>query len=77
MHSRISKSSAVALVRTMVVAVMEYIEQNLGHWILTDPEFTDRYDVVSCSAKASDHLDGFMAKILMCDLVLKKKADET
>lgn len=56
---------------------MEYIEQNLGHWILTDPEFTDKYDVVSCSAKASDHLDGFMAKILMCDLVLKKKADET
>lgn len=67
----------VALISKMVPSVTEYIEQNLGIWILKDPEFSEFDDVVSCSAKASDHLDGFMAMILMCDLVLKKSVDGT
>ena len=50
----------------------EFVVKNLGSWVLEDPEFSDGYEVVSCEANASDHTDGFMSTIYMCDVVMRK-----
>lgn len=55
----------------MVLPSKDYIEQQLGDWVLSDIEFKEKYNVVSTTAKTSDHLDGFMATIFICDVVLE------
>lgn len=60
----------------MVQSPKEYIEANIGSWVLSDPEFNDQYNVLSTTAKASEHLDGFMAAIYMCDVVLQGRTDQ-
>lgn len=60
----------------MVLSPKEYIEQNSGSWVLADPEFNGRYTILSSSTKTSDHLDGFMSTIFMCEVVLEKIDNE-
>lgn len=60
---------------TMVLSPKEYIERNIGSWVLADPEFNGKYSVLSTTAKTSDHLDGFMSTIFMCDVFLQAKED--
>lgn len=55
----------------MVLSPKEYIEQNVGSWLIADAEYQGKYEVVSTTAKTSDHLDGFMSTIFLCDVVLK------
>lgn len=60
-------------VANMVLSPKAYIEQSLGTWLLSDPEFNNKYEVVSTAANTSEHLDGFMATIFMCDVVLQSR----
>lgn len=60
----------------MVLSPKEYLEQNLGNWLLADEEFNGHYEVISCSANTSDQLDGFMSTIYMCDVVLQRLVDQ-
>lgn len=60
----------------MVLSPKEYIEKEIGSWVLADSEFHGKYEVLSTSAETSDHLDGFMATIFMCEVVLKSKAND-
>lgn len=55
----------------MVITMKDYIEKNIGSWLLESSEFSDGYKVVSATAKTSDHLDGFMSTIFMCDISLE------
>lgn len=57
----------------MSVSPKEYIEANVGSWILADPAFSGNYEVLSITIKTSDHLDGFMSTIYMCDVVLQNE----
>lgn len=59
----------------MSLTPAEYIEFNLGSWVISDPEFKDKYECVSTTVKTSDHLDGFMSTIFLCELVLIAKDD--
>lgn len=60
----------------MVLTPKEYIAQNVGSWLLSDPEYQGKFDVISSAVKTSDHLDGFMSTIFLCDVVLQAKTDE-
>lgn len=56
-----------------MLSLKKYIESNLEGWLLNDGYYQEAYNVVSTSVKTSDHLDGFMSTIFLCDVVLQAK----
>lgn len=60
----------------MFLSATEYVELNLGKWIVQHSEFSGLYEVISSSVKESDGLNGFMARILLCEVVLKGRKSQ-
>lgn len=56
-----------------MLSLKKYIESNLEGWLLNDGYYQEAFNVVSTSVKTSDHLDGFMSTIFLCDVVLQAK----
>lgn len=56
-----------------MLSLKKYIESNLETWLLNDGYYQEAFNVVSTSVKTSDHLDGFMSTIFLCDVVLQAK----
>lgn len=61
------------LIFTKMLSLKKYIESNLETWLLNDGYYQEAFNVVSTSVKTSDHLDGFMSTIFLCDVVLQAK----